>query len=320
MTGASGYIGGALARRLTADGHEVRCLVRAASRCEALRALGATTFVGDLRDRASMREGMSGSDWVVHAAAELDPWASLESLREINVAGSDHVASLAYKLGVGRLLVVSSIAAFGGSADDGTPSTETSAPRLPLPSGYALTKREADEAIAAWRRRGLRVNTVYPSLVYGPPGKKEGANFFIRQILKERYPFLLGAERHTSWIYLADLVDGMLRLISTAPPGRDFLMTGEVTTNRSLCARIAQVGGVQPPRRELSQPLARLLLAITRPWFGLRGRRPPIAAEQVESLGREWAFSDLRARQELHWEPRGLDAGLPATIHHILTA
>ena len=72
VTGATGYIGTALCRRLVGAGHEVRALVRATSRTEELHRLGVTTFVGDLGDRPSMREGMSGADWVVHAAAELE--------------------------------------------------------------------------------------------------------------------------------------------------------------------------------------------------------------------------------------------------------
>src|SRR3954468_4693269 len=131
LTGGTGYIGLALARRLVRDGHEVRALVRATSNVEPLRQLGAATFTGDLADRASMREGMSGADWVIHAAAELDPAAPTERMRQANTTGSENVASLAFKLGVPRLLAVSSIAAFGGSPPDGSAATEESPPQLP---------------------------------------------------------------------------------------------------------------------------------------------------------------------------------------------
>jgi nucleoside-diphosphate-sugar epimerase len=320
LTGGTGYIGRALAARLVASGHEVRALVRATSRTEALTSLGVATFVGDLADRFSMRVGMSGSDWVIHAAAELDPRADPATLRAINVVGSENVASLAYKLGVRRFLAVSSMAAFGGSPPDGTPATEQSAPQLPRPTGYSRTKHEGDEAIAGWRRRGLKVNTVFPSMVYGPPGKKAGANFFLRQVLKGRYPFLLGGERRVSWIFLEDLVDGLLSVVAKAPANRDYLMTGDVATNRALFARIGELGGVRPPQRSLPMPVARLLLALSKPWFRLRGHQPPITAEQIRNLDRHWAFDDRRAREELGWQPRSLEAGLPPTINHLLAA
>ena len=95
LTGATGYIGTALCLRLRAEGHEVRALVRATSPARALallREIGVATFEGDLRDRFSMREGMSGADRVIHAAAELDLAATDEGMAGANVEGSENVA------------------------------------------------------------------------------------------------------------------------------------------------------------------------------------------------------------------------------------
>jgi nucleoside-diphosphate-sugar epimerase len=318
LTGGTGYIGRALAERLVSEGHRVCALVRPTSNAELLTRHGVVTVVGDLRDRPSMREGMAGSDWVIHAAAELDLTAPAARMRGTNVEGSDNVASLASKLGVGRLLAISSMAVFGGSPEDGSRATEESPARTPLPTRYAQTKHEADATIRSWQRRGLKVNTVYPSMVYGPPGKKDGANFFIRQVLRGRMPAMLGADRLISWIFLADLVDGIVRLMGSAPPGRDYLMTGDVTTVRSLVERVARLGGVRAPRLTLPIGLARVLLTLGTPLFRLRGRRPPIAADQLRNLSRHWAFDDRRAQSELGWSPRSLDAGLPPTIAIIL--
>src|SRR5262249_52726685 len=114
VTGATGYVGRALVRRLRGEEDEGAGLVRAPSRGEPRAELGVATFPGDLLDRASMREGMSGADWVIHAAADLDSDGPPGRMRAANVQGSENVASLAYKLGVGRFLSVSSIAFFGG--------------------------------------------------------------------------------------------------------------------------------------------------------------------------------------------------------------
>jgi dihydroflavonol-4-reductase len=320
LTGGTGYIGGSLARRLVAAGHEVRALVRATSKVESLHSLGVATFIGDLGDRYSMREGMSGADWVIHAAADLDPSAPAERMREANVQGSENVASLAYKLGVGRFLSVSSVAYFGGSPDDGTPGTEEMPAIQPFPSLYSATKHSGELAIQEWAKRGLRVNTVYPSLVYGPPGKKEGSNYFLRQILKGRIPAVVGADRKASWVYLEDLVDGMMKIIEKAPPGRGYLMAGDVTTVRSLVDRLCRIGGVRPPRLTLPIPVVRALMIAAIPVFKLRGRRPPIAPEQLQSLSRHWAFDDTRARTELGWTARTLDEGLPPTVELIQAA
>jgi len=317
LTGGTGYIGRALAARLCADGHEVRALVRTTSNTAPLAAVGALTFPGDITDRASMREGMSGADWVIHAAAELSLAVSDGAISGTNVVGSENVASLAYKLGVGRFLSVSSMAWWGGSAEDGSPSDETSPPMLPFPTRYSATKHAGEQAIQQWAKRGLRVNTVFPSLVYGPPGKKEGANFLIRQLLLGRFPLLVGADRKTSWVFLDDLIDGMVRVMAQAPPGRGYLFAGGVATVRELAERTHGLGGARPPRLSVPLPLAEAAALLATPFYRLRGRNPPIPREQLRSLGRHWAFSDARAQQELGWRATDFGEALERTVAYL---
>jgi dihydroflavonol-4-reductase len=314
LTGGTGYIGKALARRLVEAGHEVRALVRPTSQVEPLRQLGIATFAGDLTDRASMREGMSGADWVIHAGAELNLGGALNVMQGANVQGSENVASLAYKLGVGRFLSVSSMAYWGGSPDDGSTADEETPPRLPFPSLYSATKNAGERVIQGWAGRGLKVNTVFPSLVYGPPGKKEGANSILRQLVKRRLPALVGADRKTAWIFLDDLVEGILRVMTKAPPGRGYLMAGDVAPLRDLAAKVCALAGVAPPRLRLPVGLARLALGVAAPLYRLRGRQAPFTAAQLASIERHWNFSDARARRELDWQPRTLDQGLPPTV------
>jgi farnesol dehydrogenase len=317
LTGGTGYIGRALARRLAEAGHEVRALVRATSNVEPLKQLGIATFVGDIGDRITMREGMSGADWVIHAAAELDLTGPPERMRTVNVQGSENVASLASKLGIGRFLSVSSMAWWGGSPPDGRAADEMTLPFLPFPTLYSATKHSGEQAVQEWAKKGLKVNTVFPGLVYGPPGKKEGANAILRGFLKGRYPALVGAGKKTSWIYLDDLVDGMLKVMDKAPPDRGYLMAGDVTTLRSLADRASALGGVKAPRLNLPVGLARAGLILSGPFYRMRGFRPPFSAEQLNSLDRHWAFDDSRARTELDWHPRTLDEGLPTTVAYL---
>jgi nucleoside-diphosphate-sugar epimerase len=316
LTGGTGYIGRVLVRRLVEAGHEVRALVRATSNVEPLRELGIATFVGDIGDRFSLREGMSGADWVLHAAADLDFAAPPERMRQANIEGSENVASLAYKLGVGRFLSVSSIAYFGGSPPDGSLADETTPPQEPFPSLYSATKHSGERAIQEWARRGLRVNTVYPSLVYGPPGKKGGSNALLRQLLKGRIPAMVGGDRKMSWVHLDDVVDGMLRVMEKAPPGRDYLLSGDVMALRDVVDRVCRLGGVRPPP-SIPPGLARVGLGLAAPFYRMRGRRPPFSPDQISSVERHWAFDDSRARTELGWQPRSLEEGLPQTVEFL---
>lgn len=317
LTGASGYIGQALCRRLAGEGHELRALVRPTSDTSTLEDLDVALFEGDITDRYSMREGMSGADWVIHAAAELDFDAPDEKMRRINVEGTENVASLAFKLGTGRLLAVSSIAAFGGSAPDGTPSNEESPPALPLPTSYSSTKRAADEAVAVWAERGLAANTVFPSLVYGPPGKKQGFNAMLRLILKGRLPAVVGGDRMMTMVHIDDLVDGLVRVLEQAEPGASYIMAGQAITLGELVGRVSDLAGVRPPRLNLSIGGAALLMLVLRPLYKLRGYRPPLTAPQLASLKRHWNFEDAKARRELDWRARDIETGLPPTIEFL---
>jgi dihydroflavonol-4-reductase len=316
ITGGTGYIGLALCRRLAAEGHELAVLVRPTSDTEPLEELGAELFPGDIADRYSMRAGMSGADWVVHAAAELDFAAPSARIRSANVDGSRNVGTLAWKLGVGRVLALSSIARFGGSPADGSAADEES-PLLPPPSRYSATKRAGEEAFRELAAQGLRLNVVYPSLVYGPPGPWGGANRILRAVLRRRAPLLLGADRRMSWIHLDDLVAALLRVMERAAPGRDYVLAGDAATLGEVVQSTAELGGVAPPRRKMPLPVAMALTRLTAPWYRLRGRRPPFHLDQLRSLTTHWRFDDARARSELDWRPRDLAEGLPPTVAYL---
>lgn len=320
VTGGTGYIGGELCRRLAGEGHELRCLVRPTSDTAALERLGASCFVGDVTDRYSMREGMSGADWVVHAAAELSHEVPSAEMRAANVAGCENVASLAYKLGVGRFLSVSSIAYFGGSPEDGSAADEE-APVRPFPTRYSATKHAGQQAVLAWVEQGLDAVTVYPSLVYGPPGKKSGVNPLIRRLAKGWLPALVAADRKTSWVHVDDVVEAMTRILGssreTVAPGRDYLLAGDVATVGEIAERVAALAGAKAPKLRLSVPVARILTMLATPLYRVRGRRPPLDFEQLGSLERHWHFDDSRARRELRWQPRSLDEGLPGTVEYL---
>ncbi len=317
ITGATGYIGGALCRRWAEQGHDLHALVRPTSDRQELDSLGVQCYVGDTTHAESLREGMSGSDWVVHAAAMLDPRSDPEEMHRANVLGSDIVAGTAYETGVGRFLSISSMAYFGGSPPDGAPAREDSAPQLPFPTDYSATKNAGEQAIQSWAAKGLPVITVYPSLVYGPPGGKRGVNSLIRLAVKGRLPVLVGARLKTSWVYLEDLVDGIDLLLQKASPGQKFLMTGEVATIEEAVAKVCALTGASPPRFQVPAGVAWWILTAMDVLYRLQGRRQPVSKQHLKSLQRQWCFDDSLARRELDWQPRDLDEGLPPTIEFL---
>lgn len=319
LTGATGYIGGALAARLVERGHQLVVLARPTSKLDRLQGLELEVVVGDLADGAALERLASGADVVVHAAAELDFDAPLARMTATNVTGSDRLASAVAAARVKRLVAFSSIAAYGGSPADGSAAREQSPVMRPLPSNYAATKLAGQEALeAAATKNGLSLELIHPSLVYGPPAKRGGANGLLRQIARGQMPAIVGGDRLASWVFLDDLVDAVTtQLERGAGPSRQIL-AGEAVTVRALVTKVCALAGRRPPRLELPLGLAKALAIATGPLFALRGRRSPLSVEQLGNLSRHWNFDDSAARERLGWSPRGLDQGLPPTIDHLL--
>ena len=315
LTGGSGYIGGALAKRLVEAGHDLTCLVRATSDRSTLEEIGVSCVEGDLLAPRSLGEGLEGADWVVHAAAELDFRASEERMREINVTGSEAVAERALELGVPRFLNISSMAAFGGSPANGTPGDEDSAVIEPLPSKYARSKlagAQALDRLAERSNRRLRLVHVYPSLVYGPPGKARGSNSMLRQMVQGGLPVVIGADRWLTWVHVDDVVDGIARLLQGRGSEARYLLAGDPIRIGSLIERVSGLAGIRPPRVKLSPGMAKLALRC----LGRLARRKGllVARENLDNLARHWHFSDRRARQDLDWSPRSLEESLPEIV------
>lgn len=323
LTGATGYLGGVLAKRLVERGNHVIALVRGESDPEQVAQLesrGVVTSTGDVTDRISLRSGMSGADWVIHAAACVDMHAPGEVLRRTNVEGSENVASLAYKLGVPRFLSVSSMAYWGGSPPDGSLADEDSQV-YEFPNPYSATKHAGEQTIRRWGERGLRVFTVFPSLIYGPPGKHGGTNALLRIVVEGRMPFLVGAKRKMSWVYVDDVADAIMRILERSEdpgnpvePGRGYLLAGEVATLGSVVHQVCAIAGVRPPRMSVPIFWAKGVLALWGLLAKVGGPRPPATPLHLRNLERHWAFDDSRARRELGWRPRGLAEGLPPTV------
>ncbi len=317
LTGGTGYIGGVLARRLASEGRRLTCLVRATSREESvanLRKVGAEIHVGDLSDRESLRPGMEGADWVIHAGAELNRDDAMDGA---NVAGSQNIASLAVELGVRRFLSVSSIAYWGGSPADGTAGVEED-PVQSFPTEYSATKNAGENAIRAFCDQGLNVVSVHPSLVYGPPGKKNGANFFLYQMVHQNLPVLMAGDRKVSWVFVDDVVDAMVRIVGQDKSTGRYILAGEGETLRETATRVGQLAGVKVPKFNISVPTAKAMLHAISPIFRLVGKRLPVEPVRLDYLAKHWFFSDQRAQDELGWSPRSLERGLPPTVEMLL--
>ncbi|MBX6362526.1 MAG: NAD-dependent epimerase/dehydratase family protein [Gemmatimonadetes bacterium] len=317
LTGATGFIGSRLARRLAERGWRLRCLVREGSRTAALTELGAELVRDELTDAAVLTAAMEGADLAYHLAAvyELGVVDAAE-MERTNVQGTRAFLDAVARAGVPRAVYVSTTVALGpvpkGRGDETT--VHTGAPR----SVYERTKLEAHRLARAAQARGLPLVIACPANVYGPGD--EGPNGrFIRDVLRGRLPGLPTRPSWFSYVHVDDVVDGLVRIGERGEPGATYVLSGEDASLNDFARRIAALAGRRAPLLRFP-PAAipapgRVLDAISR----ATGVRFPNTREAAATAaGLRWLHSHDRATAELGWVPRGLEAGLPETVSWFL--
>lgn len=302
VTGATGFVTSAVARRLIARGDEVHALVRDPSR--ASRIPGAQLERGDLADDEALRRGMRGADVVVHGAAIYAVGigaAQRTEMFDANVRGAERVLSTAAALGVRRILHVSTIAVFGNTR--GAVVDERHQRSGPYTSYYEETKFRAHEIARRLAERGAPIVIAQPGQVYGP-GDHSGFGRFLRAFARGRLPLVPFPDLGLNLVHVDDASDGIVRVLDRGAAGASYPLGGEIVRVRQVFERLARVLGRRPPR--FDAPYLPLRLAAL--------FRADIREILTSSRGVTFWATDARARAELGYAPRDLEAGLRETF------
>lgn len=304
VTGATGFIGRHLARRLHEDGAHVLALERTPGRGDDLRAAGVEVVRGDITDRARMQEIVEqGVEVVMHIAAWLGR-GDVENAYPVNVTATRDLAEVSAAAGVERFVFTSSISVYG--IRDGRDVDETT-PLRPFRYPYGDTKIQAEEALRqVAAESGLQAVILRPGMVYGP-GSPTWSVRLARWAKKGRMPLLSGGGASAFPIYIDNLLD-LLALAATHPaaPGETFnaVDDGPVTMREFLGAYMRMV----PTNRAIRVPcwLARPAAFFAEPFFK-RYRVAYIVSQLCEG----GQIGNRKAKDLLGWEPRvPLDEGL----------
>ena len=314
VTGATGFVGGQLARRLHARGHSVRVFARPSERAEQLRREGFDVVLGDLRDPEAVDQAVSGCELVFHIAALYrSEGVPLKTFQEVNVDGTRHVlAACATHDEVRRIVHCSTVGVYGRI---NRPPAAEDYPYGPL-DHYQRTKLEGEllaQQAFTGRLKGRGV-IVRPAGVYGP-GDTRFLKLF-RAIAKRRFVFLGACTSLYHPTYIEDVLDGF-ELAATKPEamGHAYIIAGErylpIKDYITLIARVLDV-----PVPTVHVPLfpfkvaAHVCERVCRP---LR-IEPPIFPRRLSFFYEHRAFSIEKARRELGFQPRvGLEEGVRKT-------
>jgi nucleoside-diphosphate-sugar epimerase len=312
VTGGSGFIGGALVRRLVAEGWTVRALARSAASAEIVRERGAEPMRGDLDDVAAMAAGAAGCEVAFHCAAHLGDWGSRADFERGNVAGTRNALAAARQAGVRRFVHVGTEAALLA----GQPLVEVDE-RAPLrfdsPALYSSTKARAEEAVIEANQNGLQTVVVRPRFVWGR-GDTTLLPIMTEMVRSGRFAWIGGGRQRTSTTHVDNVVHGLLLAAERGAPGGVYFVTdGEPVVFRDFVTRLLATQGVAAPGRSLPVSVARALAAAGETAWRLLPLpgRPPLTRFAVWVSALETTIDITRARTELGYAPvMTIDQGL----------
>jgi len=300
VTGGSGFIGGALVRRLCGDGHEVRALARSA-RAEALvAAAGAVPVPGDVAEPGAWQNELDAADAVVHAAALVSDWGPRAEFFRVNVGGTRRVLE-GLKDWPGHLVHISSVAVHGWR-----PGVYTEdAPAAPGRHPYCRSKAAAEALVDASVREGLRASIVRLAGVYGP-GDPHFAGRLLDYAASGRIPIVGSGDQPSKMIYIDDAVDALAALLARpGEAGARYLLNDPALPNVADMVRLAMGAlGIAVPVRRIPEALALAAAYFEEGRARLKGAPPLLTSYAVKAMGRRCFFSPERTSKELSWSPR----------------
>lgn len=311
VTGATGFTGSHLARRLAGEGREVVALVRPTSRVDSLQRLGIKCRAAALDERDSVRSCLEGVSEVYHlAAAFRAEHSDRAEFYRTNVAGTRHLLEAAREVGVRRFVHCSTVGVHGEIEDP--PASESY--RCKPGDYYQQTKLEGELAALEYMGRGLAVTVVRPTGIYGPG---DGRFLKLFKAISSGWFVMVGSGQTLYHMtYVEDLVDGLL-LAGEVPDavGEVFIIAGErYTTLQRLVNLTADALGATHPRLKLPYPPVYAASVVCDRLFRAVGANPPLYPRRVEFFAKDRAFDISKAKEVLGYRPKdSLEEGLAKT-------
>lgn len=294
LTGATGHLGRTLIASLTDAGHTVRALVRSA----AAPPLDVPAVRGDLLDAESVARAANGCDATLHCGAvySADPGRA-EAMRDVAVRGTQHVLEAAARNGHERVLLASSMVTVGFGSRPETLRNEAAWNTQPVHPYFAAKIAQEKAANHHARRLGLDLVTLCPGGLLGPLDYRTTPTMaFLADLVEGRAPTVPGG---VNYVDVRDVADAFVAALEHGT-GR-YLLTGECIGMRELGGLLRTLTGRRPKHLPLPR---RALLALT------RAVQPKRLAMAAESMDRWPAFDNGRARRELGFHPRPVEAVL----------
>jgi farnesol dehydrogenase len=317
LTGATGFIGQEIAKKLLADGATLHLLIRSSEKMGNLMDENLKMFRGDITDLRAIEEAIAGCDFAIHLAAYARPWSKDKELPyRINVEGTRNVLEAALKANVRRVVYTSTAGVFRPSDQD-----EAIDENSPLPDSYLTeyerTKGEAEKLCLQFADKGLDVVIVNPTRVYGPGklSKSNSLTVIIEKCREGRWHIMPGSGGSVgNYVFISDVVSGHLLALSKGKPGEKYILGGTNTDFKGFFEVLAKETGhelrlVKLPRW-IMLPAACLMVFFARVF----GAEPMITPGFVKRYDQNRVLSSGKAVRELGYSITPLNEGIAKTL------
>ena len=302
ITGATGFIGGHLARRLQIrEQARVRALVRSPQKAAPLARLGIEIIPGDITDPEAVQRATRGAHIVYHAAAWADEQGEKEAVWRVNVEGTQNMLDAAIAEKVQRFIHLSSCAVYGSlqqlAIDETVPPRRTG--RV-----YHDSKVAAEALVfAAWRQHGLPVVIPRPSQVYGP-GSPQFTVRVLKSVQAGKVILVDGGKHHFKPVYIDNLIDALVLCAqqeAAVGEALNIVDGGPVLWREFFLAYGRMVGIESFP--SIPYPVAYAYALFKEAQSRLTGQRSSINREVVKTFRSHNSFSNAKAQRLLGWKP-----------------
>ena len=315
ITGATGFVGAAVARAVAAGGAEVRALVRRDSDLRNLEGLSFEPAYGDLRDRESLRGALAGCAHLYHVAAHYALWARDPSIfYQVNVEGTRALLETAREVGTERIVYTSTIGAIGLPPEGGPGTEETPVSLSQMAGDYKRSKYLAEQEVLAGARRGLPVVIVNPS---APVGERDIKPTPTGQIIVDFMKGRMWAyiETGMNLIDVDDVAIGHVRAMERGRVGERYILGNRNLSLREIFEILSRLTGVKAPRTKLPWQ-AILPLAYANRWVAdhLTHRPPRIPLEGVKMAKYRMHYDCSKALRELELPQTPVETALEKAV------
>jgi len=302
ITGATGFVGGHLIKRLSQTQHEFYCLVRKISRVSRkLTELGAKLVLGDVTDKTSVLRGMEDCDWVFHLAGLYSFWEPDNRVfKEINIDGTRNVMESALEAKISKVVHVSTVGIYGKPTD--SPFTEESDVGPERFCDYFQTKYEGDLTVwDLYKTKGLPVVLVYPSAVIGA-GDTKATGQYIMNLIRRRLPATVFNDSVFTFVHVKDVAEVIFRAAEKEGNiGEKYLAGKETRSFREINQFVSEISGVPLPKLSLPNSLTMINAALFTKLANLIKKQPPwgMSLNQMRVMREGFRVDGSKAEREL---------------------